>query len=120
MNLSNILSKEEIIPLIYYSVLLFTVCILGVIFTKTSFLGIFTLAFAILFYLTLPGYFVLLNFKNLNGLERIILGMVVSSAVVPSLLYLVNILGVNISMKIVTTVIIVIISISLMFKSVKN
>ena len=49
----------------------------------------FSLAFAILVYLILPGYCVLLNFE-LEGVERILLGIPVSAAILPILHDLLN------------------------------
>jgi hypothetical protein len=75
---------------------LFVLALTGVLVTDTSATGMFSLAFAIFAYLVAPGYFVMLNF-NFDTLERVILGMVVSSALVPALLYSANLLGLAVS-----------------------
>lgn len=49
----------------------------------------FSLALAIFIYLIVPGYCVLLNFE-LDGVERILLGIPVSAALLPILHYLLN------------------------------
>lgn len=108
-------SKEELKPLAYSAAILFAAALIGVIFTSTSALGMFSLAFAILFYLIVPGYFIMLNF-NFDALERIILGMVVSAAVIPAYLYTINIFGLKITRIAVIGAIILVVALSILIR----
>jgi len=89
-------TKEELEPLGWTIAIFTVIAILGMIFTPTSLIGMFTLLFAFLVYFVVPGYAVMLNF-NFSAFERVILGMVVSSAVVPVVVYTINILGLKVS-----------------------
>ncbi|MBI2564763.1 hypothetical protein HYV79_02120 [Candidatus Woesearchaeota archaeon] len=117
MNLTKIITKEEFNPLLYSAIVLFIVSILGILLTQTSSKTIFYLIFAIFFYLITPGYFILLNFKNLDSLERIVLGMVISSAIIPLILYSINIFGIKISRINVFITILLVIIIALIIKN---
>ena len=89
-------NKEELQPLAWIASGLFLLALAGILFTDTSATGMFSLAFAMLAYFILPGYFVMLNF-SFDTLERVILGMVVSSALIPAILYSANLLGLAVS-----------------------
>lgn len=101
-------SKEELQPLLWTAGILFVSAWAGTMFTTTSAAGMFSFAAAIFSYLVLPGYFIMLNFAA-DALERIILGMVVSSAMVPMYLYAINAAGFKISLVNIITGIILII-----------
>ncbi len=89
-------TKEEMMPLAWTASILAALAVLGIILTDTNASGMFSLAFAIFAYLVLPGYMMMLNF-NFDALERIIIGMIVSSAIVPAILYTANLFGMPVS-----------------------
>ncbi len=111
--------KNELIVLGYCALILLILGIAGVIFTETSAKGIFSLLFAVFFYLILPGYFIMLNF-NFDMIERIILGMIVSSALIPAILYVINIIGFKITKLSVIIVILSIVLFSIIYRTKKE
>lgn len=108
-------TKDELKPLGYAAAILIISAIMGIIFTDTSSSGMFSLAFAIFFYLMVPGYFVMLNF-NFDALERIVLGMVVSAAVIPAYLYAINIFGLEITKIAVIGAIVLVTGLSILYR----
>ena len=108
-------SKEDLKPLGYAAAILFVAALIGTIFTSTSASGMFSLAAAMFFYLVLPGYFIMLNF-NFDSLERIILGMVASAAVIPAYLYTINIFGLKITRIAVIGAIILIVGLAIFLR----
>ena len=105
----------EVVPLIGVLLILFVVAVVGGLFTETSFKLLFSLMFAIFFYVILPGYCILLNF-DIAGLERIIFGMPVSIAVVSISLYVWDLLGFKLSFVNVLFVIFVVCVFALLFR----
>lgn len=105
----------EVIPLLGVLFTLFVAAVVGWLFTETSFKVLFSLMFAIFFYVILPGYCILLNF-NIVGLERVIFGMPVSIAVVSIFLYVWDLLGFKLSSVNVLFVIFVICVFALLFR----
>ncbi len=118
--MEKIITKEELMPLVYSAAALFIVGVLGALFTQTTSKTMFSIVFALFFYFILPGYCVLLNFKNMDSLERIILGAVVSSAVIPLILYAVNIFGISISRLNTFIAILLVVVVSLAIKRTKT
>lgn len=108
-------TKDELRPLAWVAGGLFVLALAGVLFTDTSAAGMFSLAFAIFAYLAAPGYFVMLNF-NFDTLERVILGMVVSSALVPAILYSANLLGLAVSRFNVIIAILLVIALAVVYR----
>jgi len=108
-------TKEELKPLAWIAGGLFALALAGVLFTDTSATGMFSLAFAIFAYLVAPGYFVMLNF-NFDTLERVILGMVVSAAVIPAILYTANLFGLAISRLNVIIAILLVIVLAVVYR----
>lgn len=108
-------TKEELKPLGYSALLLFAGAVIGAMMTPTSFKGMFSLSFAVFFYLIVPGYFVMLNFSY-SALERVIIGMVVSIAVVPGLLYGINMFGLKLSFTNIFIIIIVVTVASVLYR----
>lgn len=109
------IKKSETIPIIITTLILLVATAIGAVFTETSFKSMYSLAFAILFYIILPGYCVLLNL-NMSGLERIIFGMAVSVAIIPITLYTLDILGIALSTKNVLITISIICAISILLR----
>lgn len=101
-------NKNELMPLAWTAGTLVALAILGVILTDTSASGMFSLAFAIFAYLVLPGYAIMLNF-HFDALERIIIGMIISSAIVPAILYSANLFGAPVSRLVVLIAIVLIV-----------
>lgn len=112
----KIITKEEIMPLFYSLVILLALAFIGSLTTNTSSKTMFSLFFALFFYFILPGYLVMLNFKNLDSLERVFIGMVVSSAVIPLILYAVNVFGFKISRVNIIVAILFIVIFALLIK----
>ena len=109
-------NKKDFMPLAFCAIMLFIIFIFGIIFTNTSASGLFSLLFAIFFYLILPGYFMMLNF-NFDNLERVIMGMIVSSAIIPAILYAMNIMGFKITKIAVIVVILGVILFSIIYRT---
>jgi uncharacterized membrane protein len=82
-----------IIPLGVTAGILFILSVLMAIFTPTKFITTLLLAGAFFLYFIIPGYSLLL-FLKLSHLERILLGVGVSAAIVPTLLYIVNLFNI--------------------------
>ncbi len=112
-------NKEELRPLGWSLVILLVIALAGIMFTDTGFSGMFTLAFAIFVYLILPGYLIMLNFK-FTALERIIVGMVISAAVIPAFLYAINVFGLSLSTLNVIIVIIVVSALAVWYRKESN
>jgi hypothetical protein len=108
-------TNEELKPLGIIAAGLFVLALLGVVFTDTSAGGMFSLAFALFAYLAVPGYFVLLNFPY-TTLERVILGMIVSTALVPAVLYTANLLGLAVSRTNVLIAIVLIVAAAILYR----
>lgn len=108
-------ATEELRPLIWTAGILAILVIIGAMTTGTSAMGMFSLAFAIFAYLVLPGYCIMLNFA-FSPLERIILGMIVSSAVVPAVLYTANLFGLAVSRMNVLFAIILIVALAVLYR----
>ncbi len=111
--------KNELIILGYCTFILLIIGIAGMIFSNTNAKGMFSLLFAVLFYLILPGYFIMLNF-NFDGIERIVLGMIVSSAVIPAILYALNILGFKITTGAIVLSILSVVLLSIIYRKRKE
>lgn len=112
-------NRNDFMPLAFCVIILFIIFIFGIIFTNTSASGLFSLLFAIFFYLILPGYFMMLNF-NFDNLERVIMGMIVSSALMPAILYAMNIMGFKITKIAVIVVILGVILFSIIYRTNKS
>ena len=108
-------NREELAPLGWLAAVLAVLVIAGLIWASTSFTGLLSLAFALFAYLILPGYVIMLNF-NLPALERIIIGMAVSAAVVPAFLYTLNIIGLPLSRTIVLLTITVVVVLAIVYR----
>lgn len=87
--LTGLLKAELLSPLLYSAGVLIAVAAVLTAVTQLIASNAFSLAFAIFIYLIVPGYCVLLNFE-LDGVERILLGIPVSAAILPVLHYLLN------------------------------
>lgn len=87
---------DEITPIITTAIILFIAASTGAAFTQTSAKSMYSIAFAILFYIILPGYFILLNFK-LNNLERIVFAMPISITIMSITFYTIDIFGIKLS-----------------------
>jgi len=83
-------------PLLSSALALFLVAVGLVMFTPIIASNAATLAFAIFVYFIVPGYCVLLNFE-LDGVERVFLGIAVSVAIVPFIQFFLNQAGVLIT-----------------------
>jgi len=108
-------TKEELKPLGYAALILLVLAFAGAFMTPTGFWTMLALGFAFFSYLILPGYCVMLNF-NYSALERMILGMVVSAAVIPSLMYGVNAFGFRLSRANVIIVIIIVVAAAILYR----
>ncbi|MBI4016891.1 MAG: hypothetical protein HY363_04320 [Candidatus Aenigmarchaeota archaeon] len=108
--------KAEILPLIYVFGIIIGFAMLSSLFLPTSITSVITLAFAIWFYFVLPGYCLLL-FLDMKPHERIIIGTAVSAAVVPVVLYTLDIFGIPLSRLTVLITILVICGGACMLKS---
>lgn len=93
----KLLSLEDFLPLLCTLSILLGLAILGFILTPLTAKTAFSFAFALWFYLVLPGYCILLNIQ-LDAIERIILAVPVSGALVPVALYHWNAVGGRISL----------------------
>lgn len=107
--------KREMKPLGISFLVLFLLAVIGTIFTSTSFIGMLSLSFAVFFYFLMPGYFAMLNF-DFDALERIILGMAASSAIIPVFLYAINIIGFKITTTMIISSILLFISLSVLIR----
>lgn len=81
--------KGMLAPLLYSAGALVAVASVLTAVTQLTASSAFPLAFALFIYLIVPGYCVLLNFE-LDGVERVLLGIPVSAAILPILQYLLN------------------------------
>lgn len=86
---TRLLQMQLLYPLVYSAAALIAVAAILTAATPLIASSAFSLAFAIFIYLIVPGYCVLLNFK-LDGVERVLLGIPVSAAILPILHYLLN------------------------------
>lgn len=87
--IKGLLGMELLSPLLYSAGALIAVAAVLTAVAPLIASSAFPLAFAIFIYLIVPGYCVLLNFE-LDGVERILLGIPVSAAILPVLQYLLN------------------------------
>ncbi len=85
---------NEITPIITTTIILFIAASIGATFSQTSAKSMYSLAFAILFYIILPGYFILLNIK-LSNLERIMFPMPISITIMSITFYTIDIFGIK-------------------------
>ncbi len=90
------METKELTPVLYSFGILLGIGLIGSVFLPTSFKSMLSLAFATWFYFICPGYFLLLHL-DLKAHERIIIGTAVSAAVVPLMLYTLDIFGVALS-----------------------
>jgi len=98
---------KELTPVLYTIGILLGIAIVGNIFLPTSFKTMLNLAFAVWLYFICPGYFLLLHL-NMKPHERIIIGTAVSAAIVPLVLYTLDVFGVALGRLTVIIVILVI------------
>ena len=109
-------SREELQPLVWTAGILFISALAGTMFTATSAAGMFSLAVAIFAYLVIPGYFIMLNFSA-DALERVIIGMVISSAMIPMYLYAINAAGFKVSLVNIVIGIILVIFLAIWYRT---
>ena len=98
---------KELTPVLYTLGILLGISLVGSIFLPTSTKNMLSIGFAVWFYFICPGYFLLLHL-DIKPHERIIIGTAISAALVPVILYTLDIFGVALGR---ITVIIVILSI---------
>ncbi len=106
--LEPLLGNKVLAPLIYSAGALIVIAAVLVAVTPLISSSGFSLAFAIFFYLIVPGYCILLNFESLDGIERVLLGIPVSVALLPILQYFLNQMGVLITLVSTSGIILVV------------
>ncbi len=96
MRMRELAGDARLRPLTYCFLVALSLGLLAGIFTPTKLAVSVSIALSFFFYLILPGYLVIINLR-LDTLERVILAMPVSMAIVPLALYFLNIAGMRIS-----------------------
>ncbi len=96
-------SKKELQPLAWTAGILFISALAGTMFTATSAAGMFSLAVAIHF--------------AADALERVIIGMVISSAMIPMYLYAINAAGFKVSLVTIMIGIILVVFLAIWYRT---
>jgi len=91
------LRRADFVPLLWAFAILVGLGVAAWLLTPLTAGPALSLAFALWFYLVLPGYCILLHLE-LDGLERVVLALPVSGALIPILLYHWNVVGGRISL----------------------
>jgi hypothetical protein len=99
--------KSHLKPLGLTAGVLLVLALAGGLFTETSTLTMLSLALGFFLYFILPGYSVLL-FLRLDDLERVLLAVPASAAIVPTALYFANVFGLPLSRTMVVSVIVLV------------
>lgn len=102
-------------PLLYTLLLLVGVAIIFVILTQVKIKDGLTLVFSFWFNLILPGYCILLKF-DFDSLERVLLGIPVSAALLSMLLYGINIFWMKVSLLNITLIVLLITGVGILLK----
>jgi len=105
---------KELKPLGITAGILAVFAVAGSLFTQTSFWSFLTLGFAIWFYIVLPGYMILMH-TSLASFQKIIIGSAISTAIVPVILYGMDIINIPLS-RVFIAIVILIISVISYFK----
>ena len=107
---------------INYILMLFALflVVFKIIFFKENFIFVLKSVFAIFWLFLIPGYFVMLYWENkLNLIERIVLGVALSAALIGIFSYYLGIIGINIQIHtIILPLVLIIIGALLFYKKI--
>lgn len=92
--------KQEVVYL--FAIFIAAIVILKIAFYKESFITIARTAFGIFWLFVLPGFCLLYHWhEKINFIERFIMGIVISAAIIGILSYYIGLMGLNIKYHII-------------------
>jgi uncharacterized membrane protein len=115
MQPEKIFERYRLKPLIMTFALFFLIAVSGSIFTPTRLITLLSIMLGLFCYLILPGYFLLLNIE-LDDIERIILSTAIGIALIPIILFVLNLFYIKITFWLIILIIFLIMFIGIFLK----